>query len=349
MRRLALAVTALAVVVGLAPASAQAQSRARDRDVTVMSRNLYLGGDLLPLVGARTREEFEQRAAELVQSVQATNFPERAKAIAREIDRYGPDLIGLQEVSLWRRGADGVKDGPATPATTVVYDFLAILRRELRARRLSYRVARSHQGFDFEAPTALGYDARLTIYDVVLARTGRRAGLRVSRPRSGTYTTRLTVPTAVGSVSIPRGWVSVDGRKGGRSFRFVDTHLESFVADTRTRQAAELVARGGPLGSKRPTILIGDLNSDPAQAAPESDAFRNVTRAGFVDAAPRVGPTFGFSADLRTPTFDKRIDHVLSRPRLRARGARAFGKSAATPSGLPPSDHAGVVATLRLR
>lgn len=349
MRRLALVLVALAVLAVVGPATASAASRARDRDVTVMTRNLYLGGDLLPLVAARDRNEFEQRAAELVQAVQATNFPERAKALAREIDTHDPDLVGMQEVSLWRRGADGVKDGSATPATTVVYDFLATLRRELRARRLSYRVARKQQQFDFEAPTALGYDARLTIYDVILARTGRGADLRLSRARSGSYSNTLTAPTAIGPVPIKRGWVSIDGRRAGKSFRFVNTHLEAFVPDVRARQAAELVARGGPLGSKRPTILVGDLNSDPAQGPPEADAYRNVIGGGFVDAASRIGPTFGFSADLRTPMFNKRIDHVLSRPRLRSRRAVAFGKRPATPSGLPASDHAGVVTTLRLK
>ena len=38
-------------------------------------------------------------------SVQATNFPARAKVIAAGIAAQNPDVIGLQEVSIWRTGA----------------------------------------------------------------------------------------------------------------------------------------------------------------------------------------------------------------------------------------------------
>ena len=40
-------------------------------------------------------------------SVQATNFPARAKVIAAGIAAQNPDVIGLQEVSIWRTGAPG--------------------------------------------------------------------------------------------------------------------------------------------------------------------------------------------------------------------------------------------------
>ena len=51
--------------------------------------------------------------------VDQTNFPLRAKQLARELQQRRPDLIGLQEVALWRHGP---LDGSA--ATTVDYDFL---------------------------------------------------------------------------------------------------------------------------------------------------------------------------------------------------------------------------------
>ena len=84
--------------------------------IKAMSRNLYLGADLLPVVSAPDIPTLMERAATVAKTVHATDFPTRAKALAAEIQAEEPWLIGLQEVSLWRRGATGVLDGPVTPA-----------------------------------------------------------------------------------------------------------------------------------------------------------------------------------------------------------------------------------------
>jgi hypothetical protein len=49
--------------------------------------------------------------------------------------------------------------------------------------------------------------------------------------------------------------------------------------------------------------------------------------------------------------FDHTVDHVLSKPGLKKLKAVVTGnkRSQRTPSGLWPSDHGGVVSTLRLR
>jgi len=49
--------------------------------------------------------------------------------------------------------------------------------------------------------------------------------------------------------------------------------------------------------------------------------------------------------------FDHTVDHVLSKPGLRKLRGFVTGNRASerTPSGLWPSDHGGVVSTLRLR
>src|SRR5688500_17114346 len=110
----------------LVPTTALAGSskKSKTTNVTVMTRNLYLGADIITLVTASDRNDFEQKATALFQTVGQTNFKARSDLIAAEIKRTKPDVIGLQEVALWRKGADGVKDGPATPATEVVYDWL---------------------------------------------------------------------------------------------------------------------------------------------------------------------------------------------------------------------------------
>src|SRR4051812_16788977 len=112
-RRLGAALLATCAVLPLAvPATSPAASSSRD--VKVMTRNLYLGADLIPLATQPSREAFEQAAAQRFQTVLNNDFATRAKALAAEIARHKPDLIGLQEAAVWRRSPDGVKDGNAT-------------------------------------------------------------------------------------------------------------------------------------------------------------------------------------------------------------------------------------------
>ena len=84
-----------------APAAAQAAPAPR---VTVMTRNLFLGADLIPLATTAPGAPFQQAAGTLFDGVKATDPDARMKLIAREIADAGPDLVGLQEVSLWRTG-----------------------------------------------------------------------------------------------------------------------------------------------------------------------------------------------------------------------------------------------------
>jgi hypothetical protein len=57
---------------------------------------------------------------------------QRAEALADEIVRASPDLVGLQEAALFRTQIPA--DGPATPATNVSYDFIQILIDALEDR-----------------------------------------------------------------------------------------------------------------------------------------------------------------------------------------------------------------------
>jgi endonuclease/exonuclease/phosphatase family metal-dependent hydrolase len=351
-------VCALTLTAVLAPAAvADAAQRNKPVDVTVMTRNIYLGGDLLPPVLAPDRAEFERRAGALWAEVQGTDFVDtRAALLAREIKRTKPDLIGLQEVALYRRGPDGVKDGPATPATQVVYDFLKTLRRELRRRDLRYAVGVKRQEADAEAPIDAGYDVRITIHDVVLVR--KRKGLRVTRRLGEHYETVLVVPSQGGTFTFTRGYAGVDVRFMGKRIRFVNTHLEAFGDDIREAQASELVARGGPLRTKRQLIVVGDFNSDPQGRESPSGAFDILTDFGLVDTWPRrFGPGFSCclarsdARDTNDDAFDHRIDLILAKPKLRAIRGQVMGDELGdrAPNGLWPSDHAGVVTRLRLR
>src|SRR4051812_26667826 len=78
-----------------------------EKDVTVMTQNLYFGADLAPAIAALASGDgaaIVGAVSAAFANVGATNFPQRAKAIAREVVATKPDLIGLQEAALWRTG-----------------------------------------------------------------------------------------------------------------------------------------------------------------------------------------------------------------------------------------------------
>jgi endonuclease/exonuclease/phosphatase family metal-dependent hydrolase len=355
-RGLAWAITLLLVLVPGALANGRAPKR--PVDVTVMTRNIYLGGNIFgPLAAGNDRAEFERLAGVLWAEVQSTDFVgTRAALLAREIRRTRPDLVGLQEVALWRRGPDGVKDGASTPARQVVYNFLRAFRRALARRNLRYAVAVKQREADIETSIDAGYDVRLTMFDVILVQ--KQKGLRVTRRLSENYDTEIGVPTPVGTLTSRRGWTAVDVRFKGKRFRFVNTHLESAADSTREAQARELVARGGPLRGKRQYIVVGDFNSDPSGNESPSGAFDILADFGLRDSWPRrFGPGYSCClarSDARDPNddaFDHRIDLILTKPKLRAIRGQVVGDEVRdrARNGLWPSDHAGVVTRLRLR
>jgi endonuclease/exonuclease/phosphatase family metal-dependent hydrolase len=325
-------------------------------DVTVMTRNLYLGADLAPVLSADSPAALVAGAGAVWATVQATNFPERAGALAAEIAAAEPDLVGLQEVTIWRiqSPSDQFTTAP-TPATTVAYDFLALLLDSLTARGLAYTPAATSTNFDAELPAAVGpatvLDVRLTDRDVILA----RAGVAVSSPRAGTYAAKVTFPLGGPGgqpVAVPRGWTSVVARTGGRAFRFVNTHLEvEGFAPVNEAQAGELLTLLA--GERLPVILAGDFNS--AADGSSTASYAALTAAGYADAwgaAEPTAPGLTCCHDERlrnpAPLNSKRIDFVFARG-ARPVAADVVGDEPAdrTTSGLWPSDHSGVVAALR--
>src|SRR5437879_11210614 len=62
------------------------------RGLTVMTRNLYLGADLDPLLAESDPNQIPFLAAHAFQAVLASNFPERAQALSGEIAAARPQL-----------------------------------------------------------------------------------------------------------------------------------------------------------------------------------------------------------------------------------------------------------------
>ena len=355
---------AIAVAAGIFafPALAEAKKPVK---VDVMTRNLYLGAVLDPIIAAQSEAEARTAAGDVYKIVQDTNIVARVKLLAQEIENAGPDLIGLQEVALWRRGQRGAADGATTPSQEVVYDYLELLQDELDRRGLKYKVASLQQEADIEAPISISgddaaeFDVRLTMRDVILA----KKGVKTTNEKSENYNAKLTVPVqGAGSVTVLRGYNAVDvdfrqSRKKQQKFQFVNTHLESFLAATRNNQANELKAETGPLSTQLPVILVGDLNSDPADAAPASNAYNALVGtegpadAGFMDLGVEVD-TCCFSETMHedVPLFTSRIDHILGRGEVSEVSSALIGDDPAlrTDTGLWPSDHGGVVAKLKV-
>src|SRR4029079_15499640 len=114
----------------------------RGHAVEVMTRNLYLGADLTPAIAATTPEALSAANGQILREVVHNDFPTRAKGLAQEILTEKPDLVGLQEVALWRTAPPSltpVLTGEPT-ATTVRYDFLQLLLDQLNKGPDRYEV-----------------------------------------------------------------------------------------------------------------------------------------------------------------------------------------------------------------
>ncbi len=114
-----------------------------------MSRNLYLGADIIKLVGAPDLAGEQQQVQALHQVVDQTNYPLRVQALAREIAARKPDVIGLQEVARYYKTPDGAFD---QPATIVLYDWLDLLQKQLTQLKQPYRVVVEQTELDITVP-----------------------------------------------------------------------------------------------------------------------------------------------------------------------------------------------------
>lgn len=346
-------VTALAVLITLAlgwhrPIWALTPAHAQ-RHLTVATYNLYLGADFAPLFSAPDQQELVRRAGQVYAQVVKTDFPSRAEAVAAQLAEDPPDLVGLQEVALWETGPLG---GTLTPS----YDFLAILLDALADRGLAYRPVATNVNFTGALPIGPTTMASFTDRDVIIVRADRRgARLRVDGAQARNFAARLVIPTPIPGVSftVLRGWSTVDAKLRGTTVRVANTHLEAFDERIRNLQAAELL--GALSSSPHPVVVLGDLNSRPDDTA---GAYGMLADAGYADAwAVAHGPAGGFTSgqaanlDNFPSLLDHRIDDVLYEPLgVEAITAEVLGDEPddRTASGLWPSDHAGVSATLRL-
>ncbi len=387
--------TCLFAVSGSALAGHRADRERNDdgsRKIDVMTANIYLGADIFRIVEAAADTgnpaAIPTAVAQVFGTVQTTNFPERAEAIADTIMKRRPHVIGLQEVSWYRTGAF---DPTQVNADTTVYDFLETLMNALGARGLDYRVAGVVTNADVEAPmfvSAAGdlADLRLTDRDVILV----RGDVQTGTPFAGSYASNAGFDLAGSTVEFTRGYVMVPVNVMGHAYLFVNSHLETRLnSDSpygivyQFAQAAELAgtvdfANASYFGNL-PVVLVGDLNSDPndlpVDVPPELQValglppvlyppYQVFAGAGYTDTwtlrkgRRDSGETccHDEALDNTHENFYERIDHVLFRGNtddfaLKMGRSDVINDAAKdkTASGLWQSDHGFVSASLTLK
>jgi endonuclease/exonuclease/phosphatase family metal-dependent hydrolase len=323
-----------------------------ERSVSVMTRNMYIGADvdavMLALAGGG-----DPAAAlmDALQTLQHTDFATRVEAIADEIARNRPDVVGLQEAY----DLTVIPAGLGLPGDPIQISFLPALRAALAAEHVHYVVAAENTSTD---ASLFGGAVQIVDHDVLLVNP-RRVKL-IGTPVEAVFS--YNVGPIPGGVTLLRGYVARIAAIDGIQTLLVNTHLESDAgttsfADLRTAQALELAAF---IGAEPRVVLTGDFNGEAG-----SMMYGVLASSPLVDtwAALRPGNP-GYSCcqapDLsnRRSLLNQRIDFIWTRGFTRPSG-KLDGKIelvSAHPSArvrgafglIWPSDHAGVVAELDL-
>jgi hypothetical protein len=358
-------ILALAMATSLAACHATDTAFRPDHLLTVMTRNVYPGFAAESIMAAPA-EQIPLAAAVAWGKLQQTDFPERAGRLAAEILANGPQVVGLQEIALYRVQIPGdAALGGTTPATTVAYDFLQILLDTLAAHGQPYVALAADTTTDVEMPAVTGVDGggdptfmdiRYTDRDAILV----RADVPHAGAQAGRYAAYIPFELAGTGIGIYRGWGSVEATIAGTTYRFVNTHLEDQSVEVQVGQTTELLAMLA--AEAKPVVLLGDFNSDAIHNA--TPTYAMLTAAGFVDlwatAHPGEPGASCCNAELLdnpTTTFDQRLDLILVHEGVANAGRYVASAQAwlvgATPAertagGLWPSDHAGLVGVLRV-
>jgi len=352
--------TALAVLAMLASVLAwgSAPVRADDNDghlhrheVRVLAQNMYIGAPLGPLVGAMSFQQLKDATTALPQIMLATKPAERAAAMAAEIAKQRPDFVALSEA--WMLTAGAIK-----------IDLLQLIIDALKALDQPYALVGfvNDQDLDLtQLPFPFTIDFHLTHRDAILKRTDVDIQIMAVQPTlfDTPIIPPLTLPPPLDQIKA--GYVSVDAIVRGLPLRFVSVHLAP-NATTIVAHAGELLTKtAGPL----PTVFGGDFNTtanDPSN--PSYAVYQTLIKPPFplppqlalTDAwNPHVIRRLGLGLTccqkpaLNEPSnLTARVDLILFRGPFEVEDINLIGNKETdrTPSGLWPSDHAGLVATL---
>lgn len=359
------------VVILITGLALQGTNWAAAAELTVMTRNLYVGADLTPLIAAQNKEQLLSAVSDVKGTIEFNNFPERAAALAAEIVEKKPHLVGLQEVLTFT--IDGANAGRP------FNDYLQVLLDALAAQGADYWIAAVVKNLDLVFPLGINLIGVLD-RDVILARGDVVANVvdlnglcHVESEDGCNYRFVASLPNPLSTETEPlppivveRGFVAIDAWVDRFPVRFVNTHLEvrelgpfGFLQAAQAFELTQILAalNSEPLNSLRaPIILVGDFNSDPRDpvlVGPIIPPYLQLTAAGFVDAwtRHRPGNPDGYTCcqqeDLvnRKSVLYERVDLIFSSAEPEKVKVHLVGNKIPDkkPSGLWPSDHAGVV------
>jgi endonuclease/exonuclease/phosphatase family metal-dependent hydrolase len=306
---------------------------------TVMSRNIYLGADvgvaleLIPDMPAAAQFMWDQ--------VNKNDFSKRSVALAAEIQTYKPDVIGIQEATIWyckknawskkvevfnftdqlleALGGDYVlasKDGKTAfnPGYSInPIPFLTMVTDPTRFQKL---FGQDKAACGFQIGDALAIKKELSDQVLNVGNTEYETSYSI-------------VPTLM---TIYRGYTWADIEIKNIPVRFISTHLESIWDENKVpnaaKQAAQLIEDVS--STNMPLVVIGDFNSDPRDPRPANaanpglqptaskecpagsskcNAYRLMKEAGFNDAGPDASEpttyTWGMNALLTGPDPDR--------------------------------------------
>lgn len=346
--------------------------------VTVMTSNLYLGAEIQILAAAETEAEFLAGAQAALMQAAANNFPERAAVLAGEIAEKNPHLVGLQEV--YNFTINGYNAAPP------FRNYLTDLLDALEAHNAFYEEVAVVKNLDIEIEMSGGTvrvidrDVILARSDVAPTVTVVDPENLCSGDRQSLdgchYFIVATADTPIGDIAFERSFMAVDALIGSLPVRFVNTHLEVRDVDPgnplspliQAAQASELVdllSYGGPLSTDSgPVVVVGDINSSPEHEVIDFGGsmqifppYKQLEWAGYIDTwTLRPGKSPGLTCcqeeNLLNPEsiLSERVDVIFSSNLpINAVNANIVGNDEADktiPSGLWPSDHAGVVARM---
>jgi endonuclease/exonuclease/phosphatase family metal-dependent hydrolase len=256
-------------------------------NIKVMTQNQYIGAPIEGFLAATDPASFNAALVAALQTVAATKTPERMQALASEITKEQPALVGLQEVVQFQCIDSVQTSGVGCRDPSIATAFSDHLQLTLDDLHGTYVEAAKVVNFTLPAiPFVInGVPAQLSVVDrdVILARNEVDAtpvnfqslGACPKPSADGcNYTAVLVATTLLGPIDVERGFVAVDTKIDSKNYRLVTTHLEIQHPDPanpasqfyQAAQAAELLQillNTTPLD--RSLVVVGDMNSDPRE------------------------------------------------------------------------------------